>query len=579
MNASPAVEARAELALPRWRQLRWRLVLYFVLLATVPLLGAVGFALLQMRAHSERQVINQLESVVELKHDQLDRWLESSRLVIDSFLSDSNRRARLVDFVGSASPDTVAQAVINTELSELSQLQSAGIQHFHLFFVYDRAGKVLAASDPAQIGKVVTIQPYYAGSLKAASLQPPYYAVGSSALTMVLTRPLLDSSGQVVGVLGGEVNLDDLAKIMLERTGLGASGETYLVSQENNYLLTPSRSPGYSPNRAYHSQGIDRALAGQQGAGIYDDYRTPPVEVVGAYRWIPELNAALLAEIDESEALGLFGQTARLSIGLAALAAVVAALIGLFVATRVAQPITMLAQVARRITAGALDQQVAVTQRDEIGLLATAFNQMTDRLRQTLAGLEQRVAERTSDLERANAEAQQALADLRESLRERDLLSATVRELSSPVVPVVKGILAMPLIGAIDTERAALLTESLLTGIERHRARAVIMDVTGVPVIDTQVARTIMRAAEAARLLGATPILVGVRPELAQTIVGLGLDLRGLVTCADLQSGVSYAMGAAGQQAITTGNSASSRPSAESSHARPPVARRSAADR
>jgi rsbT co-antagonist protein RsbR len=68
------------------------------------------------------------------------------------------------------------------------------------------------------------------------------------------------------------------------------------------------------------------------------------------------------------------------------------------------------------------------------------------------------------------------------------------------------------------------------------------MDVTGVPIVDTQTARVLLDAANAARMLGAQTVLVGLRPELAQTIVGLGLDLSGLTTRADLQSGVSYAM-------------------------------------
>jgi anti-anti-sigma regulatory factor/HAMP domain-containing protein len=543
MNVPLAVEAGSDLALPRWGQLRWRLVLYFVFLATIPLLGAVSFALIQMRAQSERQVISQLESVVELKRHHIDNWLDANALLINSFLSVSNRHDRLAAFAASASPDTAERAAIGAELRELSLVHSdTGDSPFHMFFIYNRAGNVLAASDAAQIGKVVTSQPYFAGSLETATVQPPYYAVGSNSLSMVVTHPLRDERGETVGVLAGQVNLDELGKIMLVRTGLGESGQTYLVSLENNYLLTPSRWPDYPLNRTYHSEGIDQALAGQQGAGVYNDYRTPPVAVIGAYRWIPELNAALLAEIEEGEAQALFAQTARLSMALAALAAVVGALIGLFVATRVARPITRLAQVATQITHGALEKRVMIARKDEVGLLAAAFNRMTDRLSQTLAGLEQRVAERTADLERANAEAQQALADLRESLRERDLLSATMRELSSPVMPVIEGILVMPLIGAIDNDRAALLMESLLTAIERHHARIVIMDVTGVPIVDTQVAQTLMRAANAARLLGARPVLVGVRPELAQTIVGLGLDLSGLVTCADLQDGVSYAL-------------------------------------
>jgi rsbT co-antagonist protein RsbR len=77
---------------------------------------------------------------------------------------------------------------------------------------------------------------------------------------------------------------------------------------------------------------------------------------------------------------------------------------------------------------------------------------------------------------------------------------------------------------------------------QQHRASMVILDVTGVPIIDTQVARTLLETARAVKLLGTQTILVGPRPELAQTIVGLGLDLAGLITQADLQSGVSYAM-------------------------------------
>ena len=139
-------------------------------------------------------------------------------------------------------------------------------------------------------------------------------------------------------------------------------------------------------------------------------------------------------------------------------------------------------------------------------------------------------------------ELEQAIAQLGETTSARDLLSASIRDLSCPVVPVLDGILVMPLVGVIDTERAALLLSTLLSATERHRARMVIVDVTGVPIIDTQVARVLLKVASAIHLLGAETVLVGLRPELAQTIIGLGLDLTSLVTRADLQSAVSYAL-------------------------------------
>jgi rsbT co-antagonist protein RsbR len=105
------------------------------------------------------------------------------------------------------------------------------------------------------------------------------------------------------------------------------------------------------------------------------------------------------------------------------------------------------------------------------------------------------------------------------------------------------GVIAMPLIGSIDSHRAQQVIETLLEGVNTTGAQIVILDVTGVPVVDTQVANTLLRSAQAVRLLGAEVLLTGIRPEVAQTIVGLGLDLSHIRTLATLQDGVMYALG------------------------------------
>lgn len=131
--------------------------------------------------------------------------------------------------------------------------------------------------------------------------------------------------------------------------------------------------------------------------------------------------------------------------------------------------------------------------------------------------------------------------DLESLVENQNSLLETLRELSSPVIPVFEGILVLPLIGNIDTQRAAQILDGLLAGIERYRAQVVLMDVTGVPIVDTSVANHLLQAAQAARLLGAEAVLVGVRPEVAQTMVQLGVGHIGLVTRSNLQSGVQYA--------------------------------------
>lgn len=117
-----------------------------------------------------------------------------------------------------------------------------------------------------------------------------------------------------------------------------------------------------------------------------------------------------------------------------------------------------------------------------------------------------------------------------------------LQELSASLIPVFDKISVMPLVGTIDTERAKLIIENLLEGVVKHRAEVVILDITGVPVVDTMVAHHIIQAADAVRLVGAKCMLVGIRPEIAQTIVTLGIDLKNFTTTSTLQRGVEQAL-------------------------------------
>jgi anti-anti-sigma factor len=147
-------------------------------------------------------------------------------------------------------------------------------------------------------------------------------------------------------------------------------------------------------------------------------------------------------------------------------------------------------------------------------------------------------ARQTAALSEALAAVAERETALAEALAELRASEAAVQELSAPIMPILPGVLVAPLIGALDTHRAALFAGNLLDAIERHRARRVIFDITGVPVVDTQVARTLLQAARAAGLLGAEVALVGIRPEVAQTLVSLGVGFEAMTPYADLQEAV-----------------------------------------
>ena len=126
---------------------------------------------------------------------------------------------------------------------------------------------------------------------------------------------------------------------------------------------------------------------------------------------------------------------------------------------------------------------------------------------------------------------------------------AAIRELSTPVLQLPDDVLLMPLVGAIDSERAAQMTQVLLHGIAEHRARAVVLDVTGVVQVDTAVADHLIRTVRAARLMGCEAYLTGLSVDNAQTLVRLGVDMSEIATLGTLQAGL---LAAAGQPSHAT---------------------------
>jgi rsbT co-antagonist protein RsbR len=116
-----------------------------------------------------------------------------------------------------------------------------------------------------------------------------------------------------------------------------------------------------------------------------------------------------------------------------------------------------------------------------------------------------------------------------------------IRELSTPVLQVRERLLILPIIGVIDPQRARQLTEQLLRGIRATRAKVVVIDITGVAAMDASVANHLVQTVEAARLLGAMVIVTGLSPEIAQTLVNIGVDLGKMNTVGDLQGGIEEA--------------------------------------
>jgi rsbT co-antagonist protein RsbR len=124
---------------------------------------------------------------------------------------------------------------------------------------------------------------------------------------------------------------------------------------------------------------------------------------------------------------------------------------------------------------------------------------------------------------------------------------AAIRELSTPVIQVFEGVLLLPLIGTIDTARAMQVMENVLMRVVERQAKVMILDIAGVPIVDTRVANHLLQTTEAVRLLGASTVLTGISPQVAQTMVQLGVDLSKMYTRASLEEGLELALSLTGR--------------------------------
>jgi signal transduction histidine kinase/HAMP domain-containing protein/ActR/RegA family two-component response regulator len=390
-----------------WRSsFRARLAVTFLALSLLVVLGAGLVAHDRARTAIEASVDERLRVAADQKANAVNQWVLAQQRAV-AFASDllggslvgTDELGRPVQRVLQGRDRNVplaarraVAAVLRYTLAETTEARDLS--------VLDQAGRVIVSTRRELEGE------WRAGAtwFKDGRMQTTSAPVGSpepgQPRAMTVATPLFDTRGRRDGVLAAEVALDTLDRLVLRRTGTGEGGRAYLVGADGRYLHAALDAG--AGGRAVTSEAIGRGLAGADGAGTW---RAPDgTEVVGTFRWLPLLGAALVAEQPRAQALAPARDLALTIAGLGLL--VLALLLGgaLWASRRLAAPVLAVTEAARAVAAGDLDRRAPVRTRDEVGQLAGAFNAMTERLQATLAGLEARVDERTAELRRRHAE-------------------------------------------------------------------------------------------------------------------------------------------------------------------------------
>jgi len=367
--------------------------------------------------NGQRQVLDQLGSTATLKEREIQAWLDTLTSDMTILLSTQPTTEQTQAILQGA-PDSREYQYAHEQLVKRFQAYQEQTGRFQEIYVLDSQGRVVLSTDPSREGQLEAGQPYFRGGLAGLYVSSPSYVLAFGGATMVLAQPLTDSTGRANGVLAGRPTMEVLNAALAVRSGLGQTGETYLVGLDHS-LVTPSwGTPRITGQEVrVNTVGAERAVGAlESGSGLYDNYRGIPV--LGVYRWLPSLGVAMLAEQEQSETLSTVRTGLLTNLAVAA-GAVLAALGAAMLVTRsIAGPLSRLAETSGQIAAGKLALSAEVERDDEIGTVARGFNRMTSQLRDLIGALEQRVADRTAALEQrsnylqASAEVGQAAASI-----------------------------------------------------------------------------------------------------------------------------------------------------------------------
>ncbi|MFG6100797.1 ATP-binding protein [Leptothoe sp. EHU-05/26/07-4] len=409
------------------KSLLLRLITPLSLLSVATILTISVSTYFSARETLKRSLYDRLSVAATLKEEELTQWFQTHRndiLLLARLPEIQTQTERLVSDMAPP-PEDIPQAEPPSalELKKNARTKLASYLRNIITLKPDFAEVSIVADD----GMVVfSTNKKLENTSQSLDANTTYFADGSGDITPIpysspttgttaitLATPILDAAKNRIGVLRVTLDLREVDALIQERTGLGKTGTTYLVGQieEQNTFIVSDKDEESAGNIS--SFAIDAATSGESGAGLYQNYAGKPV--IGVYRWLDSQNLALLAEMNQREAFAPARALAR-NILLIGFVATGLLLSGIYLLSRrITRPITEITKAAIQLQSGQLEQSLSVNSKDEIGVLAQAFNHMSQQLKQSFDTLEStnqeleiRVKERTVELEAAKEVAEAA---------------------------------------------------------------------------------------------------------------------------------------------------------------------------
>ena len=381
----------------RFRTLQARLVISFIIIITVPIIFTTGISVFNAFTNSENQFADTLQAISSLKQDQMDTVIQGILLELSTMQQGSGQASVLYIIDHPDDTDNLYQMNNSLASTRIRDFIVTGNNRYEEVLILNNAGKVLLSTYKPNEGISFKDQPFFqkgsSGYYIGLNKYPGKQNLAGD-IKLLVAAPFYASYGQDARGVVVLVAKSELVTNILKTTPGLPDAETYLVDASLAPLTTTHAPPGPIQSRVVIENISQRS---GEARGDYNNYAGIPV--LGYVRWYPALQAALVAEIPQSDVLNKALSTLLLSSLVGIFTIVIAIITVISTSREISEPVSSLAGAAEGFANGKLNARAVADQDDEIGDLARSFNSMADQLEGIITNLEHRVGERTKDLE------------------------------------------------------------------------------------------------------------------------------------------------------------------------------------
>ena len=377
-----------------------------ILFFTVILSGIVTYFM--SRNILIKRTDSQLLSVATLKENGVKEYLEDAKGRIYFFVSNKNKSGIILNIlkVPSEIQKQTARKLLSEEITSDNRF-------FKEALIIDHQGLVVLSTNISNEGKIKSNESYFLKGIIGDNKPLLYYKQVENNTVIILTAPVKDENGKVIGILVGELGTAEISKIMLEKSGLGKTGETFLVNSSNLVITDLLKESGQALKKTIFLPQITICLEGKSNFAGKSDYHGD--KVFGYWHWFPDLNSCLISKIDQEEIFASLYELLFILSGILITLAVVVGTLGYFVSRNITKPIIKLQETANKIKEGNFDDYVDIVSNDELGDMAMAFNKMTGKLKNYYQELEQQVILQTSQISESLSKANKQNQELEDN--------------------------------------------------------------------------------------------------------------------------------------------------------------------